>query len=277
MAMCMSIAVSGCGNVTKYGGSNDRYFSDLTIDGEKYDLSEEFQAVVGNMVENGIYVVDVRTSIAYDENGKYVNKNQEELDVSDIKCCVGEYKSTNMPDVHTICDMYELSYPDDCEFMTVDGVDQDFDDEDLEELEGYISIGGITNSNEESYIALYMDGKRVDLEEYRDTYEEWLEEAEKTDFQGASEKYLDLQHIPETYYLLTGNNVYSNLEFGKSDYPYFEEEMLFTFAEQEADKALEAGKIQSFEVVRYGYIGGEMSFSYCYYFYDEDWDYKKFS
>ena len=57
----------------------------ITMEGQKYDLSEDFQKVVGKMAEDGIKVSRASgTYQLYDEDGKYINGSSGFMDGADI-------------------------------------------------------------------------------------------------------------------------------------------------------------------------------------------------
>ena len=57
----------------------------ITVEGLKYDLSEDFQKVVGKMAEDGVKVSRASgTYQFYDEDGKYINGSSGLMEGADI-------------------------------------------------------------------------------------------------------------------------------------------------------------------------------------------------
>lgn len=285
---CVAAGLAGCGD----DGGNDRSekstdkdislknifgggseISVVTIEGEKYDLSEDFQKVVRKMAKNGLYPVDIRSYYVYDEDGKYSKKsNSSDFQDSAIRFIVGEMPLVNNIELCSIIyDVYEFGARFDCTFETPDGITQDSDEDDLKELEGYVPYRGIVRSDVKACIALYVDGKIVDLEEYRDEYEAWLKDAKEEGFENAMHERVDGKHIPKFSPIRS-----VDIETAMEIETYFENDMLLVFAVQEACEKLEAKKIDSFDIVRYAYEPEGMMVEFGHYFYDENWDYNKF-
>ena len=65
----MALSLTACGE-KGIQRKNDK-IATVTIDGDKYVLTGDFQEVVGSMVENGTDVRHERTYEIYDEAGKY--------------------------------------------------------------------------------------------------------------------------------------------------------------------------------------------------------------
>lgn len=269
---------AGNGESTENGGSKGSGISIITIDGEKYDLSDDFQKVVGKMVKNGLQPIDdtmapLRT---YDEDGKY-SKAWDFSDYTDSTILVlGRERPImlNTEICSIIVDRYIFTGKYNCIFETADGITQDSDEDDLKELEGYVPYRGIIQVKSEGCRALYVDGKIVDLEEYRDEYEAWLKDAEEEGTASASKNRLDAKHYP-SYSRMQEICSLDSIE-RCIELPYLEEEMLLTFAVQEACEKLEAKKIKSFDIVHYSYEPEGMMVEFEHYYYDENWDSSKF-
>lgn len=308
LAVCMTLGLAACNNAPVNGAGNEAgkdeegkegdagmglnfdLFSGadtdtnatseimtVTINGEKYDLSDEFQKVVGEMVKNGLQPIEPSQMIEYDENGKYL-KVYKLSDYTDSITVIFARESSIISFNPEICpiivDEYLFYEKYNCTFKTADGITQDSDEDDLKELEGYVPYRGIRGVRGEACIALYVDGKIVDLEEYRDEYEAWLKDAEEEGTASASKNRLDAKYYP----------LYSRMQEICSldsierciELPYLEEEMLLTFAMQEACEKLEAKEIESFDIVHYSYEPEGMAVQFYHYYYDENWNSSKF-
>lgn len=308
MAICVAVGAAGCGDAAENGGSirNDRNAEDdgrienggsagngestenggskgsgisiITIDGEKYDLSGDFQKVVSKLVKNGLHPIEEARYYEYDEDGRYL-KVWKPSDFTDSTVLVFARESSIITFNPEICpiivDEYLFFEKYNCTFKTADGITQDSDEDDLKELEGYVPYRGIRDIDSEACIALYVDGKIVDLEEYRDEYEAWLKDAEEEGPKSASGKRLDAKYYP------WGSRMqeiclFDSIESCRERVFDLEEEILLAFAVQEACEKLEAKKIKSFDIVHYGYEPEGMAVQFYHYYYDENWDSSKF-
>lgn len=302
LAVCMTLGLAACNNAPVTGAGKDEegkegdaglglnfdLFSGagtdtnatseimtVTINGEKYDLSDDFQKVVGEMVKNGLQPMNPQYMKIYDENGKYMNHR----DTSDLQNAFYAWEVSYAPTLEfstIIVDRYEFrnSWKHDYTFETVDGITQDSDADDLEVLEGYQPCRGLLDLKRDACRAIYVDGKIVDLEEYRDVYEEWLKEAEENGYSAAFEKYLTGLYANE---LILGFPYHTvNVEDYAEQISYLEKNMLMAFAYQEAAEALEAGEIRSVDIIWYEENSEGLNVNYIHYYSDENWDRDKF-
>lgn len=257
-----------------FGGGSG--ISVVTVEGEKYDLSDDFQKVVGKMAENGLYPVDDLKGVVYDEDGKWL-KEWNSSDYTDSAIDISVMELPRGSESAIIYDKYTFGGYYDCTFETSDGITQDSDEDDLKELEGYVPYKNIVNVDSEACIALYVDGKIVDLEEYREEYEEWLKDAKEEGVKNAMNERVDVNYTATCCQVSRYLSLNVELETAMEEVPYFENDMLLVFAVQEACEKLVAGKIDSFDTVRYACVLPQgIMFEFVHYFYDENWDYNKF-
>jgi len=122
-------------------------------------------------------------------------------------------------------------------------------------------------------VAMYVDGKAVNLEAYRDIYEDWLNEI--LSGAGADEAY--------TKYLTTAryyiNNTVKNELLMRDDTAVnellsedgFEQQMLLTFAAMDIGEKAEKGEVTSYDIITYLYrteTGAKVN--YTHYYVDEE-------
>ena len=268
------LAVSMVLGLTACGGNSP---CTITIEGKKYDLSDDFQDVVSEMVKNDISVVAMMRMMAYDEDGKFVQMDMN--DIGAIRCYAEERPVVPMPDNHIIVARYEIGTGE-IDFKTAQGITDNSSSRTIRGLDGYVPQMGLYIKDDETYAAMYIDGKIVDLQDYEDVFEDWVEEAEDSGIAVAIKEYL-----PNSFYFPASSRFLSNNALWQWDVDklfeeksyYIKEDLLIAFAAQEAGEMLEDGKIESYDIILYeDRKGDEMIVSYYHYFYDEDWDMEKF-
>lgn len=268
LTLSMALGLTAC------GGGNA--VCKVTVEGKEYDLSADFQDVVGEMVKNDIMVINMVTRAGYDEDGKFVR-----IDITDRGdiWCYAQERPTNarINENPIIFAQYEMGLGD-IEFKTAQGIDDSSDAGDVKKLEGYVPQMGLYNKGDETYAAMYIDGKVVDLEQYEDIFDEWVEEVEESGFMEAKEKYLEnVFYYPASSRILNNGMDIERIGDWLDDERYYaKEEMLIAFAAQEAGELLEAGKIDSYDIIFYEEMDGEMIVNYYHYYYDDNWDQNKF-
>lgn len=269
LAASMMLGLVACGGASGGGASNNPMI--VTIEGNQYDLTGDLQEVVGQMVEDGIVVFDKEYGIDgvdewifwnYDENGQ--------LTVSEDWGQVSARENSLYQNSDLIVSRYELSGK--VTFETVDGITETSTKEELESVENYTQMGN-------AYYALYMDGKMVDPEAFRDTLEEYLDATEEKPMSEATEQFFPQGRCmcfgdPRLYQQMTqntyvGRNFRERIE--QEQQPYTETLLLFMLATEEAYKLLKEGEIETYDIIIYG--GGVF---YEHYSYDPDWDASKF-
>lgn len=268
------LAVSMILGLTACGGNSP---CTITIEGKKYDLSDDFQDVVSEMVKNDISVVAMMRMMAYDEDGKFVQMDMN--GIGEIRCYAEERPVVQMPDNHIIVARYEIGTGE-IDFKTAQGITDNSSSRTIRGLDGYVPQMGLYIKDDETYAAMYIDGKIVDLQDYEDVFEDWVEEAEDSGIVVAIKEYL-----PNSFYFPASSRFLSNNALWQWDVDklfeeksyYIKEDLLIAFAAQEAGEMLEDGKIESYDIIFYeDRKGDEMIVSYYHYFYDEDWDMEKF-
>ncbi len=284
MTMCMVVSLSSC-------GEKEHKFADITIEGEKYNLSEDFEDVVKALNENDIQVVSYLHSSMLKRSVYNEDCKLEKVEGCEDSCLYADYtpvskyhfpsEEKNSDDL--VIKIFEL-WKDTVEFETASGITWDSDEDDLKELEGYVKMDVVFWPNQTTYGALYVDGKIVDLENYEDEFEEWKNYLNENGFLKAMDKYLPNRQ----YYHLT-SRIWADLFMTSRTYEELKEGcdekglplknvMLTNIAMHDAGDKLEDGKIESYALIRYeSSKDGGIFMSYQEYSIDEDWnedDYK---
>lgn len=271
LAVGMVFGLTACGGGAGAAKAKDNPMV-VTIEGKQYDLTGDLQEVVGQMVKDGIVVYDSelnegRSYWYYDENAQ--------LTVSEES---GQLLAKEYPirllfsdeNIELIVSRYELSRK--VTFETVDGITEISTKEELESVENYTQLGA-------AYYALYMDGKMVDPEAFRDTLEEYLDATEEMSMSEATEQFFPqgrcMNYFDLQLYQLMTKNVYAGRDFRnrveQEQQRHIETTLLFMLATEEAYRLLKEGEIETYDIIIYG--GGV---SYEHYSYDPDWDASKF-
>jgi len=312
MTICIAAGLSACGedgqknsdndgaketqNVTKeieeHGGESatvekDHKFAEVTIEGNKYNLSQDFEDVIKDLTGNGIQVGKflVGSSLkpyVYNEDCKVITGEK----VSDIQLYadyapVSQYKVSGIQPLEDSGDMvikiFELWQW--VAYETASGIKTDSVKEDIESIDGYVKMDAVSVPDQTTYGALYIEGELVDLSEYEDEFEEWKICLNENGFAKAMEKYL-----PNQRYYHYSSRIWSDRLETSGDYDVFEKEcerfgvplknvMLTNFAMHDAGEKLEAGEIESYTLLRYEarYDDG-IYMKYLEYSIDEDWN-----
>ena len=144
----------------------------VTIGENTYNLSDDFQDVISQMLNNDICVADYRGRI-YSEDGDYSEE---------IYRCDKDYDNVVWVELFN-SDLYEavsdgVCYEFNarlCEYENKEGISELSEQEDYEKLKNYYSYRGSYSSEDDGYIAVYFDGKPVDFSLYLDTVEDFLD------------------------------------------------------------------------------------------------------
>lgn len=271
-AMCMLVLMII--GLTSCGQSSASKIATITLEGIEYDLSGNFQEVVGSMVADGIevrsYFLDHAMGLPYtiyDENGKIYQVDSINNKISHINAKEEKVAITEGPlemfekEVSLVVKTYwfDTGYND---YVSFEGIDEDSDKDDLVQL--------VENKcfSERNYIiyyknytcgALYINGKAVDISQYEEDYENWVKDFDKYGYEKAVEK-----NFPDIIYCYNASPFWK-AKFLKF-YDEFEEleetvteklnipvkqEILLSFALQDAGEMLEDGEIDSYVVIRY--------------------------
>ncbi len=317
LMLCMVIGLSACGDSARENANHDsnketqkvsketevvkentptvekgHKFAEVTIEGEKYNLSHDFEDVIKSLAGNGIQVGKflVGSSLkpyVYNEDCKVIMGEK----ISDIQLYadyapVSKYQVSGIEPLEDSGDMvikiFELWQWVDYE--TASGIKTDSVKEEIESIDGYVRMDAVSVPDQTTYGALYIDGEMVDLAEYEDEFEEWKNCLNKNGFKKAMEEYL-----PNRRYYHYSSRIESDRIEKSDNYDAFEKEceqlglplknvMLNNFAMHDAGEKLEVGEIKSYTLLRYEarYDDG-IYMKYLEYSIDEDWnedDYK---
>ncbi len=289
VGMVLGLAACGAG-----GGSASKVLT-LKWDGDKYDLSGDFQKVVGKMVEDGHVVVGSRNNGLFDEDGKFAGSAMKVLtsgELDDGLCYAFEAPIDMSMQVSSLIEsFYSIGFREE-EYETADGITGESSRSDIKDLDGYVKVrqqrGG------EAFAAMYMDGKRVDLDEYEDKLDDYLDMLNEEGVAEAKKEFFPTPIVGIFQYAVPGSMGMKAVMTGgdgqEVDYKeMFREyqsqwgaENMLTMAlvAQEAAEALEDGDIKSYSVIVYEYFDDDgedkVQTSIYIYTYDEDYDIGKF-
>lgn len=328
LAACMVLALGACGSSATDEGKSDAesreqstdskqstdseqstgLFSrkddkseSMTViaDGKEYDLTGGFQQVAEKMEKNGLNILWGMTSSAtpgYYKNGKinklsigsedYTKETTNSIFAYETPICRGDIETCPI-----VVDSYEFGAlrEKSAAFETADGITGEADDDDLKMLEDFVPMYSALDYDV-FYMALYVDGEKVDLQMYRDVYDELVKEAEESDVRSAiinrfnsfNTKYFSGGTILSGKYrrLLEGYDEGMSIEEFEKAHSHLRENIMFYSAVQEKFEALEAKEIDSVDIVIYDYYKYQdswmMQADYLHYYVDENWDYSKF-
>lgn len=265
----------------------DHKFAEVTIEGNKYNLSHDFKDVIksldGNGIQVGKYLVGASLKpYVYNEDCKVITgENLSDIQLYADYAPVSQYKISGIQPLEDSGDMvikiFELWQWVDYE--TVSGIKTDSVKEDIESLDGYVKMDAVSVPDQTTFGALYIDGEMVDLAEYEDEFEEWKNCLNEKGFKKSMEEYL-----PNRRYYHYSSRIWSDRLETSGDYDVFEKEcerlglplknvILTNLAMHDAGKKLEAGEIESYTLLRYEsrYDDG-IYMKYLEYSIDEDWD-----
>ena len=233
----------------------------VTMEGKQYDLAQDFKTVVGQMVQDGFEVQNDIYLKAYDENGEMVDLVSGAAADRNVIYAYEMSQSAQISPVRrrNIC-LQKVG-----DFSTVDGIGATSTGEELKGLQGYLVSEA--DGHVSSFI-LYVDGKLVDLEAYRETYDNWVKDVNKL---GASEAYNKYLYDARLYY----KSIVMNETVMRDDASVselleetgFTEQMLLTFAAMDAGQKLEKEEVGSYALVTYSYreeIGVKVEYTYYY-------------
>lgn len=237
----------------------------IGINGKEYDLSRDFKAVVGQMVQDGLCAYNDMYLMEYNPNGEMVEAVASEAE----RPIISVYQMRQAAEVSPIVRCkYDLKYLDD--FTTVDGINGESVADNVGTLEGYMIYGS------EEYmeaVAMYIDGRRVNLEAYRDIYEEWLNEIiVENNADGAYTEYLSTARYYINNFVMNETIMRDNDAVKeKMNETGFEQQMLLTFAAMDAGQKAENGEINSYDIITYLYrTESGANVSYLHYYADEE-------
>lgn len=276
LVLCMVMLFSGCGDINPHV---------IEIDGITYDLTGDFQDVVGDMVEDDVIVANMYNLRYYDEDGCFTKSggdNKLLLNEESLPVCFVDQRLTTTLNSEIVVSKYYLKDV----FETAHGINEDSKKSAIKSLDDFRKYKGLINSNNKSYLCMYMDDKIIDLDKYEDKLEEIINEMgtnELIDWKKIIKEFFpDITARPEICpILVTSYNVEPfqnendiNDNFGKNY--FWDVQLLIGLAAQDAASMLKDGDIDSYSLIIYDIEDDYNSVYYYIYTYDDDWDNKKF-
>jgi len=276
LAVVMTLGLTACG-----GGGGGHMT--VTIDGNKYNLSGDFQDVVGTIVKDDIHVVSTMGQFEFDENGYFQKYDMAAVREGKAIFAMEQLKMgviNDEPVREVVGQYYELSTGN-ADYKTADGITNKSDADDIAALTGYVAQQGIRFPGNESYAGFYIDGKNVDLTEYEDELEKLLADVE--------DGVVATEIMSEYFY---GISMFADTRFAKSNipmviftdlqqatdnddmsdfnekYPFFEEDMLLALAFMDAGAKLMNDDIKNYTLIIYEYDENDEGDAMWTYFYD---------
>lgn len=239
---------------------------------EMYDLTKEPKEVIGNMVTDGVIVVESLIGDLYDTNGKISEKDYWEL-----KNEGGELG--NLVEVHI--DNVSVTYSsnvileefilgqDDTVYRTWDGITAHSEEEDIKNLETYVPCA--IRKDRAAYACIYVDGNPVSLQIYEEPLEELMKAKEEKRLQEAFKEYLkEVSYVPKAISCLRRGIGLDRLKV------YFDNEEIegtlwLMLAAQDAGQRLETAEITSYDIVVYEKTEDGMLCKVYHHYYDDTW------
>lgn len=148
----------------------------ITINGKEYDLSGDFQEVVGTMVRDGLVVTGGSGGGLYDEQGRGSNVRAEEYDIYAMRS-IGIFNGLQeLPGLgsfvgkhYGFINMEELNVVSKLGISSVKGVEQNIDTTAFLEMGSFHSGGHRVDMG---YVCVFVNGNALDFSEYEDKLEE---------------------------------------------------------------------------------------------------------
>lgn len=292
--LSLLLATSMVCSITACGGTGPKAAS-VTIEDKKYDLSDDFQEVVGAMASDGINVTYMLSGIdrmIYDEDGMLTAA--EDFDNDDPNLYAIERQVTSHPvfleledEVGTLVYKQFFLVGENIDFESKLGISNDTTKSDMKSLDIFEDASPVRNMSSKGYVAVFVDGKAVNYADYEDSLDEWKDDCDDDGFKKSCEKNLDSVH-----YAALGNRMlladfvkmaknYDEVEESlKAVKVSAEEEMLLALVMQDAGKKLEEGDAESVIVIKVEIADKDDDkdtiMEYTEYYFDEDWDKDKF-
>lgn len=244
----------------------------VIVEGQSYNLADDFETTIASMVKNGIevrYAVGTKLML-YDENGKLYEV--ESYDKSKPHFYYTRGNTSFSGDItklnelrkekgDLVCDIYPM-YATNITFELPNGICSTSSVDELKSLDGFIEKAAIQSRKNFSYGAVYVNGEPLDFSDYEDIYNAWVEDVNNEGFSAATTK-----HFPNRFYSISNLWQYDDLRTCQN----IEEveaicsnmnipckaEILFTCAMIDAGKMLEEGKIDSYSIVCFEDLDGE--------------------
>ena len=281
-------------NVTACGGNIGEKAALAIIDDTEYVLSEDFQTVVGTMVEDGLRVIDCNRLKIFDEDGKW-DGTASLLDEYDVACMERD-RSREMcqfePDEYEdyvdeygnfILKIYYLDDMEEKEIVSGLGISSIDDVDEVMEKVKFQKKDYVTYTwGDYGYAAILVNGKVMDVSQYEDELEKLK------DYEGTKDKGILAKYFPHVVGFgvsrLAGDIFRTCLTYEEMKAVAdridlsLEEELLLHFALEDAYDQLEDEEIESFSLVSVGVLEEEerVNMVYSEFFFDEQWDSEKF-
>lgn len=260
----------------------------ITIEGKSYDLSGDFQEVVGNMVKDDLQVVSAYSNgldyNIYDEDGK-IDKNTD-FDKDEPYIYAIERSEVITPDDEELGCLIQKMYLLDAnaEFNSIIGFNSDSKKKDIKNLGGFMECVPVRMRNSDAYGALFVDGKAVDFSEYEDDYEEWKEMLDEEGYKRTFDKFFPKPWYPKLvcriFYadFMKMSNTYDEFETRAEEVGIsLKEEIMLAFAMQDACERLEDEEIESLVSVKVEVTEeDDIIMEYIEFYFDAEWDDDKF-
>lgn len=267
----------------------------ITVEGHKYDLSKDFQKVVGKMVEDDIEIGRPSGSYQlYDEEGKYIKGSGGLVNTGDIfgeeRDRTGKFHpdiAEEMKDDHgnLISKVFYLYDMEDNEIISDFGIASIEDVEDKLDAKTFIETDSpLQTMGDYAYTAVFVNGKPLDFSDYEEQLEE-LKEYEYSPKQNVGG--ILIKFAPHHQAFSTRFNAdyfktcqtYEQLEVIFEKYSNsLEEDLLLLLAMEDAYQQLEEEETESFMIISFGVEEYDETVNMCYeeFYFDKKWDPKKF-
>ncbi len=288
LAGCMVLGLVSC-------GSQGEKAVTVVLEGNTYDMSEDFQEVVGTMASDGINVIYLYSGIdrmIYDEDGMLVMA--EDFDNDDPNLYAIERYVTSSPvfleleeEVGTFVYKQYIFMGDNIDFESKLGITNDTSKSDMKDMDMFVGASPVRYMKSNGYVAVFVDGEAVDFADYEEALNDWKDDCDDDGFAKSCEKNLDFEH-----YAALGNrmlsadfvkfsNNFEELEDNlKSVNISAEDEMMLALVMQDACEKLEEGDAESVVVIKVEIADKDDDtdtiMEYTEYYFDEDWDQEKF-
>ncbi len=280
---CMVLGLTACGGVGEKAPI-------VTIEGNKYNLSEDFQEVVGSMVADDLVVSNMGILMyVYDEDGKLLEVVEKDEDATPNIVAM-----ENRVGADEAFDELEEELGDFVrKFYFISGREVDFESglkisedskkKDVKEIKGLTKLSP-SKYNSDSYGAIFVDDELIKIEDFEDAFEEWKEICDEEGFMAACEEVIPNMHYAAfeskmlmADYLKFNKDYESTKLAAESAGVELKEDIMLALAMQDACMKLEEGDAESVSIIRFNLNDDNVYMEYTEYYFVEDWDSSKFS
>ncbi len=280
LTLGMMLATVGCGSKNPAG---------ITIEGKTYDLSGDFQEVVGAMAEDDLQVAygpygGGLDTYVYDEDGKLSPAEDFDRDEPYLFAYERQVPFVLEED-DSDCFIQRVYMLDkSVEFESKLGITSESEKKEIKDLDGFMKATHIKYRNSDTYVALFVDGKMVDFDDYEENFEEWKDTLDDEGFAKAYEECFSNAYCIRLVCRLFNadfvklSNSYDELEDSvKQQGISLKEEIILAFAMSDACELLEDEEAESIVVVKAEITeDDEVIMEYNEFYFDDDWDADKF-